>query len=264
MSNYWQQRNRDKAYNQVLRYAETQLAKEYTRCAEATKAKLSDMYDEIIIATGNDTLLISDLYKYNRYYELMNVLNSNLNKLGQKEIEIYEECFKRMYFANSQLIIDELGLYKSSNLFVEDNSVKNAINAIWCQDGKHWSQRVWGNKAGLQEIVQKGIVDCVARGVSKNELVKDLMRNFKVRGFYEADRLARTELTYIQAQSTLDKYREAGLTHYQFLAELDDRTSQECREMNGKIVKISEAVVGENIPPLHPNCRSTIVAVFDY
>lgn len=197
----------------------------------------------------------------------MNVLNSNFTKLGQKEIEITDEALKRMYLTNSQLIIDELGSYKSSNLFADENRIKNAINAIWCQDGKHWSNRVWNNKSALSQLVQKGMVDCVARGVPKVELVKELRRQFNKdmeRGFYEAERLVRTELTYIQAQSTLDKYREAGIEQYQFLAELDDRTSQECRELNGKIFKISEAVVGENIPPLHPNCRSTIVAVFDY
>lgn len=260
MSNYWQQRNRDKAYNQVLRYAETQLAKEYIRCVEETQYKLSNLYDEILIATGNDTLLVSDLYKYNRYYELINSLNSNLRKLGQKEIEITEECLKRMYLTNSQLIVDELGLYKGSGVFVDENNVKNALNAIWCQDGKHWSNRIWSNKEALQELVKKGMVDCIARGVSKDELVKQLQRDFN-RGFYEADRLARTELTYIQNQAIIDKYKEAGIEKYEFLAEIDDRTSEVCKEHNGKVYLVKDAVVGENYPPLHPNCRSTVLAV---
>ena len=260
MSNYWQQRNRDKAYNQVLRYAETQLAKEYTRCAEEVKTQLSDMYDEILIATGNNTILMSDWYKYNRYYELLNTLNSALNKLGQKEIAITEDSLKRMYFANSQLIIDELGYYKTSNVYANENNLKSALNAIWCEDGKHWSNRIWNNKSALQELVKKGMVDCIARGVSKDELVKQLMRDFN-RGFYEADRLARTELTYIQTQSTMDKYREAGIEKYEFLAEIDSRTSEICKKLNGKVFAMKDAVVGENLPPLHPNCRSTILPV---
>jgi len=32
---------------------------------------MADLYDEILIASGNDTLLASDLYKYNRYYKLI-------------------------------------------------------------------------------------------------------------------------------------------------------------------------------------------------
>ena len=35
-----------------------------------------------------------------------------------------------------------------------------------------------------------------------------------------------------------------------------------CSDMNGEVFKISEASVGENYPPLHPNCRSGTQIVF--
>jgi SPP1 gp7 family putative phage head morphogenesis protein len=42
---------------------------------------------------------------------------------------------------------------------------------------------------------------------------------------------------------------------------LDNRTSDICRKIDeemkkGKKYRIDEAVVGENYPPLHPNCRT--------
>lgn len=262
MSNYWQQRQRDSVYNRILGIAKKELASEYKRCFEATHGKISALYGEILLANKDGSILISDLYKYNRYFELMNVLNSNLNKLGQKEIEIYEDCLKRMYLTNSQLITDEIGYYSGSGVYANENQIKKAIDSIWCQDGKHWSGRVWSNKSALQEKLKNGMVDCIARGVSKDELVKQLQKDMNV-GFYEASRIARTELTYIQNQSTYDKYKEAGIEKYQFLAEIDDRTSDICREYNGKIFKMNEASVGVNYPPLHPNCRSTVLAVLD-
>lgn len=262
MSNYWVQRHRDMTYNRVLKIAEDKLAREYERCAKAVRVEMELLYDELLIAKGDGSLLISDLYKYNRYYELMNVLNSNLNRLGQKEIEIYEDCFKSMYLTNSQLIIDELGYYKNSQIFTDDNAVKRTMEAIWCQDGKHWSSRIWTNKSALQEKIKNGLIDCVARGVSKEELVKELMNDMNV-GYYEAQRIARTELTFVQNQSIYDKYKEAGIEKYEFLAELDDRTSQICRETHGKVFRMDEAQVGINYPPLHPNCRSTVLAVLD-
>ncbi len=257
MSNkYWQQRQRDLIYNQQLEIAEQQLAKEYVRCAEVTKRKLTAMYDEIIVSSGNRTLLASDLYKYNRYYDLLNTLNSNLTKLGMKEVAITEQRLKTMYLTNSELIGNELGYYAGVN----DNAVKSAIDAIWCQDGKHWSSRIWSNKASLQERVKNGMIDCVARGASKDELVKRLQEDMNV-GFREAERIARTELTYIQNQSTYDKYKEAGIERYEYLAEIDSRTSEMCKEQNGKIYLLKDAEVGVNYPPLHPNCRSTVLAV---
>ena len=129
-----------------------------------------------------------------------------------KEITIYDKKLTDMYLTNSQLITDELGFSK----FLSDNSVKTSINAVWCPDGKNWSDRVWSNKALLEERVKNGIVDCIARGASKDELVEQLINDFNV-GFNMADRLARTELSFVQNKAALDKYEEAGITEYEIL-----------------------------------------------
>jgi len=44
--------------------------------------------------------------------------------------------------------------------------------------------------------LEKGLIDCVSRGTSKDELVKTLMADFDI-GFRSADRIARTELSHI-------------------------------------------------------------------
>lgn len=256
MSNYWQQRDRDRLYNKQLGIAEKQLAKEYTRCAKITKEKLSALYDEIMASSADGTLLVSDLYKYNRYYELLNNLNINLDKLGNKEIAITEEALRTMYMLNSDLVAGELGFSTK----VDEEAVKKAIDSIWCADGKHWSNRIWTNKAALQELIKNGMVDCIARGASKDEVVKQLMTDMKV-GYSQAERLARTELTYIQNKSCLDKYAEAGVEKYRYLAAHDERTSDICQELDGKVFLLKDASVGTNYPPMHPNCRSTVLAV---
>ena len=257
---YWQISQRDIIYNRLLGVAEKRLSSEYQRCFEATKRQIIPLYDEIITSSGTADFLISDLYKFNRYYELMNALNEALTKLGKAEIEITEDILTEMYFANVQLITDELGLYKISGVFPEENNMKLAIEAVWCQDGKHWSDRIWANKAVLQERVKNGLIDCVARGVSRIELVNELMKNINI-GFREADRLARTELTFIQNQAIYDRYKEAGISEYKYAAYLDKRTSEVCKNLNGKIFNMADAQVGVNFPPLHPNCRSTVLAV---
>ena len=40
---------------------------------------------------------------------------------------------------------------------------------------------------------------------------------------------------------------------------LDSRTSQKCRAHDGSIVPVEDASPGDNLPPLHPNCRSTVI-----
>ena len=50
----------------------------------------------------------------------------------------------------------------------------------------------------------------------------------------------------------MNRYKDAGIKEFQFLAEIDGRTSDRCKELNGKIFKMKDAVVGENVPSLHP------------
>lgn len=258
---YWTEREQkqiERLLDKSIKQTEAALAKEYMRCLREVKIQLSDMYDEVLLSAGDGTLLASDLYKYNRYYDLINSLNQNLRKLGYAELEITEQHLKTMYIMNSALIGESL----SFGTGYSEEAAKRCINAIWCADGKHWSSRIWDNKTDLQARIEKGIMDCVSRGVSKAELVKDLRHNMNV-GFNQADRIARTELSYVQNQATKDKFVEAGVEKYQFLAAHDERTCDVCGELDGKVFYLRDARVGENYPPIHPNCRSTVLAVIE-
>lgn len=50
---------------------------------------------------------------------------------------------------------------------------------------------------------------------------------------------------------------------YKYLAELDKHTSEICQELDGQVFLLEEAEVGINYPPMHPNCRSTVIGYFD-
>ena len=153
---------------------------------------------------------------------------------------------------------------KSTNSFTmeQQNAAEKVLESIWCSDGKHWSDRIWSNKNKLQDRIEKGLMDCISRGVSKDELVKTLMDDFG-KGFSDADRIARTELTYVQNQAAKDRYEAAGIKKYQYLAEIDSRTSNICKELNGKEFNFTVSSVGVNMPPMHTNCRSTIIPVVE-
>ena len=64
-----------------------------------------------------------------------------------------------------------------------------------------------------------------------------------------AKRLVRTETAYIYEQATKDAYEECGVEWYEFLATLDGRTSEICRELDGKHFKVRDAMPGKNYPP---------------
>lgn len=47
------------------------------------------------------------------------------------------------------------------------------------------------------------------------------------------------------------------------LATLDPRTSEVCRDLDGQEFEAAQARPNVNLPPMHPNCRSTTVSVID-
>ena len=68
------------------------------------------------------------------------------------------------------------------------------------------------------------------------------------------------EVTYLVNQERIQIFKYYGITKVIFKALIDERTTEECREMNGKVFDIDNLVLGENLPPLHYNCRSVIEA----
>lgn len=52
---------------------------------------------------------------------------------------------------------------------------------------------------------------------------------------------------------------DLGMTSYKYCAVLDDRTSEICKSLHGSQFKLTQANVGVNFPPMHPNCRSYII-----
>ena len=267
MSKYWQEREA----KQRLRYqakTEKEIEKELRRLYKAAADKVIEDMEYIYPSLLEDDVLSNYYYRYMRYYKLREKINKQLTALGQDELKELEKKFEKMYKYASWKTLEGLNFSIENQMELEkvisslwDNRTSWS-ETVWCKDGLSGAQRVEKQMTSLQKSLEKGMSDCLARGASKDELVKTLKSRFGV-SFSEADRMARTELTYIQNQATKDSYVKAGVTQYEYLAETDGRTSDICAEMNGQRFDISAAVVGVNYPPLHPNCRSTVLAVID-
>lgn len=255
MSKYWQRRDqveREVLFKKLQAELNKELAKLYRVTLNELKVDIYMLYDEIT----QGEYIISDLYKFNKYYDLMNKIHEKLTELGEKEVAVFEPELIKMYKQNSEQIGHAFGLGASLN---EEAAIK-AVSSIWCSDGKNWSDRIWDNKAKLQNKLEQGIFDCISRGAKRSDLVKEIMQDFGVT-FHQAQTLVRTELTYVQNRSTLDKFAESGVEEYEFLATDDERECEVCAKLNGKRYRLIDASVGDNMPPIHPNCRCSMLAV---
>lgn len=141
------------------------------------------------------------------------------------------------------------------------DAIKAAVYKPWTLDGKNFSSRIWANKEALINELHKQLTQNLMMGGDLNRIVEQLQRKMGV-SRYNAARLVFTENAYIQAVATGESYRQNGVKKFQFMATLDDRTSDICRDMDGNVFEMKDYQPGINAPPLHPWCRSTTIPYF--
>lgn len=182
----------------------------------------------------------------------------NLYKLGtetEKSItEFLTGAYKDNYYKNLFDIGKSISI-KSSAIEVDDKKVSKVLNSSW--SGKNYSERIWKNTDNLAKLIKHEITDGFHRGVSINKMAKLVQQRMNV-GKYEATRLVRTEMNYVQNKAALDSIKDSDMKYYIFLATLDKKTSTVCRAHDRKVYPVDSATPGTNMPPLHPHCRSTI------
>ena len=153
-----------------------------------------------------------------------------------------------------------VGIGTSFNLLTEPQVLSLIRNPV---NGQSFSTRIWNNRDKLANTVNQTLSAGITQGLSNNEMTKRIQQDMGS-GFNVANRLLRTEVTNSSNQASLIGYENSGIVNeYEYIATLDNRTSEICTSLDGQIFKTSEAVTGLNFPPVHVNCRSTTAAHFD-
>lgn len=145
---------------------------------------------------------------------------------------------------------------KSKITEIPNHYVEAALNSRW--EGKNFSSRIWYNTDKLAERLQELFTAKELSGMSEREMIKQIEDEFNTSRF-NANRLIRTEANYFYSKIKLDGWKKRGVKQYQLIAVLDSRTSKICRAINNKVFNVSDAVIGKNVPPLHPFCRTVPV-----
>ena len=181
-----------------------------------------------------------------------------LDSLGRKTSasmkKFLSDAYKDNYYQSMYEIGRTVGL-KSPRVVVSSKSLEDVLRDRW--SGKNYSERIWKNQKLLGQTLKQEMVTAVHRGESVEAVSKRIAQRMNV-STKNATRLVRTELNYVENRAALDSIRASGMDYYRFIATLDNRTTPICREHDGRIVSVEEASPGDNLPPLPPNCRSTI------
>lgn len=167
-------------------------------------------------------------------------------------IQLAEEAYNRSVFDIQQRIG-----FGFSFSHIDQKQVDKVLKSKW--SGVNYSERIWRNTRALAQEVKEALLVNLITGRTERETAEMLTKKF-AGGSSKARRLIRTESCYLSNQLEMESYKECGIENYQYLATLDLRTSEICRELDGKVFLVKEQQPGKNCPPMHPWCRSTTIA----
>ena len=138
----------------------------------------------------------------------------------------------------------------------DDSQVNSVLRSRWV--GSNYSDRIWNDKRKLLSELETTLLRGISMHRDADSIAFDISKNLGV-SFRNARRLVTTEISYVQGEATKAMYKTYGVSRYQFVATLDDRTSEICRSTDGMVFNLRDAEVGINWPPLHSWCRSSTV-----
>lgn len=264
----------ENAQKETLQQLKKIYANYWTKDGGFDKQKL-----RLITSSGDMKHFVSQLKKLGLYEKIpknylgrttrLEHLNAQMwleaHKAGLEQERLVTEASRKVYedsYYHSAYDVSR-GIGQTPGFSMLDTqTVNKVLDAKF--DGKNYSERVWGNSDILANQLKDKLAVAIANGYSIDKTARDFRERFGVSNYY-AERLVRTETNYFHNVGEIDSYKSMGFEYFEFLATLDSRTSDICAEMDGKRYPVSKGVPGFNIPPLHPNCRSTIVPYFkDY
>ena len=196
--------------------------------------------------------------KITRLQALQDAINVELTKVTHEYQMTLEDTLIGLFTEQYKEVSELLGIMAP---VINREAIKTIIEYPYA--GKMFSDRIWDNKDALVKHIKQNLTAGIIRGDSIQKMSRQLKKDLNVL-YYQAERLVRTETNYAMNQGHLKGYEDSGVVEkYEFLAAIDSRTSKLCKNQNGKVYKLSEATVGVNYPPVHCNCRSTVIPVLE-
>lgn len=202
-------------------------------------------------------------YRINALKDTMAEVDTVMKLVYNNELAVSTEHYKKAandsFLKNTYTLQQQTGYgYPVSTLPPE--TVSKLLKSKW--SGANYSKRIWNNTTTLAGDLKTELLTSVLMGRTESETMKIFLNKFAV-GANTARRLVRTESAYIYNQMDTEAYKESGIEYYRFVATLDLKTSEVCKELDGKVFKTTDAQVGVNFPPMHPWCRSVTIANID-
>ena len=234
---------------------------QYTRIAKQAVAHLSTLKG-LIKAELDEA---SKAKNWNAAAKLRKTMH-NLDKLVEAQYSIMSDDLKKelsdLFYYQSEWTTKLLGADFGYEVLTE-NTVRALIENDPF-DGKILSEWVAEQQLGTQTKIKQAVRVGVMNGLPAKDIVNALVNDPSspfVGTKRNAEILVRTAAAHVSSQADIRSFKEAGYETYQLSAVLDTRTTKLCAALDGKVYRMSDPA--KKVPPFHPGCRTTMIAVFD-
>lgn len=229
--------------------------------------KLLEAYKNKTGAQKRDALaeLEAPAYK-NRMKRLDDIdksINRLINAVASKERDAIDKTMRKVYESSYHHAVYEAARMSGLDLQtgpIDEGALETILKKKW--SGQNYSERVWNNTQKVADALKEEFMIGALTGKTEKEMTDSINEQF-LSGRNNARRLVRTESSYIHNEAHFQAYRDYGIELYRFVATLDLRTSQICREKDGSVYRVIDKKTGVNAPPMHPWCRSTTITNLD-
>ena len=135
---YWRRREmrqRANLFNKSVTELDAELERQYKRVGKIIKREFLSALEELRDKDG--VIQPYELYKSKRYYQMLNEVNAELDKLAMKDVRAIEGKLLDVYEKQSRLTADDFGLYYS----IDPDAAMTVITETWCCDGRDSSRQ---------------------------------------------------------------------------------------------------------------------------
>ena len=163
-------------------------------------------------------------------------LGSNAPKFNAPTAKLaYQAALDNPVQATGQMMLDMIKTWPT----LDAMRVSNLVQKGWAQD------------LTVQDMVRQAIGTA---GNNYEDGFLDVTRK-------NATTIINTAIQHTANAARMEVWENNGdiVQKYQWVSTLDNRTTQVCRSLDGQVFEAGKGPM----PPLHPNCRSTTVAVLD-
>lgn len=273
-----QQKEINKIYSEMYRWAEDEINRFYGKYANA---------EGIDITEAKKRVTQLDIEEYERLAKQY-VKDKNFSDRANAEMRLYNATMKinRLEMLQARIgvhLVDGINtlddyyetqitdrtreeIERQAGILGETVSVadttkraRNIVNASFFN--ATYSERIWSHQDRLRSMISIELQRGLIAGVGSREMAQRIKREFDVSAS-DAHRLMVTELRRVQTDVAMDSYKQSGVERYVYMA-VNPRACPICLELDGKDFPVSEAQPAKNAPPMHPRCHCTTAPYVD-